>query len=120
MFPNPPAIIIGLCNPKCDLVLSSNFSNDLKYPRIFGLPNSLLNDAAPIGPSIIISKGDAILSGFNSLPSQLSIEFGILKFETEKPHNPALGFDPIPVAPSSLISPPEPVAAPGKGAIAVG
>ena len=29
-----------------------------------GLPNSLLNAAAPIGASIIIFKGEAILSGF--------------------------------------------------------
>jgi hypothetical protein len=34
--------------------------------------------------------------------------------ETEKPHRPAFGFEPRPVAPSSRISPPEPVAAPGK------
>ena len=33
---------------------------------------------------------------------------------------PILGFAPLPVAPSSLISPPEPVAAPGYGEIAVG
>ena len=31
-----------------------------------------------------------------------------------------MGFAPVPVAPSSRISPPEPVAAPGNGAIAVG
>jgi len=31
-----------------------------------------------------------------------------------------LGLAPLPVAPSSLISPPEPVAAPEKGDIAVG
>ena len=42
------------------------------------------------------------------------------KFETEKPAKPALGLLPRPVAPSSRISPPEPVAAPGNGEIAVG
>ena len=42
------------------------------------------------------------------------------KLETEKPVRPALGLAPIPVAPSSLISPPEPVDAPEKGEIAVG
>ena len=45
---------------------------------------------------------------------------GIFKCETEKPVKPALVCDPLPVAPSSRISPPEPVAAPGKGEIAVG
>ncbi len=40
--------------------------------------------------------------------------------ETVKPTSPAFGFAPVPVAPSSRISPPEPVAAPGNGAIAVG
>ena len=36
---------------------------------------------------------------------------GIRKFDTEKPVSPAFGFAPRPVAPSSRISPPEPVAA---------
>ena len=36
--------------------------------------------------------------------------------ETEKPTRPAFGFAPRPVAPSSRISPPEPVAAPGPEA----
>ncbi|CSD37681.1 Uncharacterised protein [Vibrio cholerae] len=45
---------------------------------------------------------------------------GIRKFEVVKPTNPALGLPPIPVAPSSRISPPEPVEAPGQGEIAVG
>ena len=42
------------------------------------------------------------------------------RFEVVKPARPALGFAPRPVAPSSRISPPEPVEAPGNGAIAVG
>jgi phosphoribosylformylglycinamidine synthase len=41
------------------------------------------------------------------------------RFDTEKPVKPAFGFAPRPVAPSSRISPPEPVAAPGNGEIAV-
>ncbi|MCW0417550.1 hypothetical protein NB689_003304 [Xanthomonas sacchari] len=40
--------------------------------------------------------------------------------ETLKPVRPALGLPPRPVAPSSRISPPAPVEAPGNGAIAVG
>ena len=39
---------------------------------------------------------------------------------TVKPVSPALGRAPRPVAPSSRISPPAPVLAPGKGLIAVG
>ena len=78
-----------------------------------GLPNSLLNAAAPIGASIIIFKGEAILSGLCSSLSQLLLRFGILRLETLKPTKPILGFAPLPVAPSSLISPPDPVAAPG-------
>jgi len=42
------------------------------------------------------------------------------RFDTEKPVRPALGRAPRPVAPSSRISPPAPVAAPAKGEIAVG
>ena len=73
-----------------------------------------------MGASIIISKGEAILSGLYSLASQLLLRFGILKLDTLNPTNPILGLAPLPVAPSSLISPPEPVAAPGYGEIAVG
>ena len=39
------------------------------------------------------------------------------RLDTEKPVKPALGLAPRPVAPSSRISPPEPVAAPGNGEI---
>ena len=52
-------------------------SNDLKYPSVEGRPNSLLNAAAPIGASIIMFNGDAILSGFLSSPSQLLGSSGI-------------------------------------------
>jgi hypothetical protein len=45
---------------------------------------------------------------------------GMRRFDTENPVIPALGLAPLPVAPSSRISPPEPVAAPGNGEIAVG
>ena len=40
--------------------------------------------------------------------------------DTANPVNPARGSAPRPVAPSSRISPPEPVAAPGNGEMAVG
>jgi hypothetical protein len=40
--------------------------------------------------------------------------------DTVKPVRPALGLEPRPVAPSSRISPPAPVEAPGNGEIAVG
>ena len=79
---------------------------------MLGLPNSLLNEAAPIGASIIIFKGEAIRSGLSSSNSHFSIRAGRRRWETENPVKPALGFAPIPVAPSSLISPPEPVDAP--------
>ena len=42
------------------------------------------------------------------------------RLETLYPTKPILGFAPLPVAPSSLISPPDPVDAPGYGEIAVG
>ena len=87
---------------------------------MLGLPNSLLKAAEPIGASIIISKGVAILLGESSSFSQSSNDPGILKLDTVKPLKPALGLAPTPVAPSSLISPPDPVAAPEKGDIAVG
>ena len=69
----------------------------------------------------MICRGVAIRSGFPyfSLSHGRSVP-GILRLDTEKPVKPALGLPPIPVAPSSRISPPAPVEAPGKGAIAVG
>ena len=73
-----------------------------------------------MGASNIICRGLAILPGVLSSISQDSRKLGILRFETENPDKPALGLAPTPVAPSSLISPPEPVAAPEKGEIAVG
>jgi hypothetical protein len=39
---------------------------------------------------------------------------GVKQFETVKPVKPAFGLEPRPVAPSSQISPPAPVDAPGK------
>ena len=68
----------------------------------------------------MICNGEAIRSGFASAVSQGCCAPGMRKFDTEKPFKPALGLLPRPVAPSSRISPPEPVAAPGKGEIAVG
>ena len=87
---------------------------------MLGRPNSLLKAAAPTGPSIIICKGEAILEGMCDNFSHARGKSSNLRLETLKPTNPILGFAPEPVAPSSLISPPEPVAAPGKGDIAVG
>lgn len=43
-----------------------------------------------------------------------------LRSDVMKPARPILGLDPRPVAPSSRISPPEPVDAPEKGETAVG
>jgi hypothetical protein len=85
-----------------------------------GRPNSLLNAAAPIGPSSMMLSAEAIRAGRPWSTSQSCTEPGILRFDTVKPTRPALGLAPRPVAPSSRISPPEPVAAPGKGEIAVG
>ena len=45
---------------------------------------------------------------------------GMRRCDTENPVSPAFGLPPRPVAPSSRISPPAPVAAPGNGEIAVG
>ena len=96
-------------------------SNVLKYPNIFGRPNSLLYLAAPIGASIIISSGVLILSGgCIELFSHGIVLDCMLRFDKVNPANPILGIEPIPVDPSSRISPPDPVAAPSYGAIAVG
>src|SRR5579871_1517772 len=85
-----------------------------------GRPNSLLNAAAPSGPSIMISSGEAMRGDFDSGPSHGCTNPGIRRFDTEKPDSPAFDFAPRQVAPSSRISPPEPVDAPGNGEIAVG
>ena len=73
-----------------------------------------------MGPSSIISSAEAILAGLPYGISHGCSKPEIFKFETEKPVRPAFGFEPLPVAPSSRISPPAPVAAPGNGEMAVG
>ena len=109
----PKIGLVGFNVSSLRIPSSNAVSKDLKYPKVDGLPNSLLKAAAPIGASIIISKGEAILSGLCSCPSQLLFNEGIRRLETLKPTKPILGLAPLPVAPSSLISPPDPVAAPG-------
>ena len=68
----------------------------------------------------MIASGEAMRSGRDSGPSQGRSAPGSRRFETEKPTSPAFGLAPRPVAVSSRISPPAPVAAPGNGEIAVG
>ena len=60
-----------------------------------------------------MSNAETIRPGLPKSVSQGCTKLGIRKFDTENPTKPALGLEPIPVAPSSRISPPEPVAAPG-------
>ena len=67
-----------------------------------------------------MSKAEAIRSGLPLSCSHGCAKLGIFKCDTEKPVKPALVAEPRPVAPSSRISPPEPVAAPENGEIAVG
>ena len=73
-----------------------------------------------MGAAIMMSSAEAIRSGLPESISQGCVMPGILRFDTEKPVNPAFGLAPMPVAPSSRISPPAPVAAPGNGEMAVG
>ena len=92
----------------------------LKKPPSAGRPNSLLKAAAPSGASSIMSRAEAICDGLPMLASQGCTKSGMRRSEVMKPARPAFGLDPRPVAPSSLISPPDPVAAPGYGDTAVG
>ena len=68
----------------------------------------------------MISNAEAMRFGLPYFLSQGCSNPGIFRLETVKPVKPDLGFEPRPVAPSSRISPPAPVAAPGKGEMAVG
>ncbi len=68
----------------------------------------------------MMSSAEAIRSGLSNGISHGCGRRGICRCDTEKPASPAFGFAPRPVAPSSRISPPEPVEAPGNGEIAVG
>jgi hypothetical protein len=68
----------------------------------------------------MISSAGA-MRGFSArAPSHGCGSVGMRRCDTLKPHRPALGLPPRPVAPSSRISPPAPVEAPGNGEIAVG
>ena len=102
------------------MLSSTGCSKVRKYPARLGLPNSLLKAAPPSGPSSIIDNAEAMRSGLPFSCSQGWGNSGIFRCDTEKPVKPALVAEPLPVAPSSRISPPEPVAAPGKGEMAVG
>ena len=122
MLPRPPAIMIGLWKPR----VSSSPARRVRWQKVrkkpprFGRPNSLLNAAAPIGPSRMISRGLAMRAGRPTSRSHGSGWPGMARSDTAKPQSPAFGCAPLPVAPSSRISPPAPVAAPGNGEIAVG
>jgi hypothetical protein len=73
-----------------------------------------------MGPSIMIASGVAMPSGRLSAGSHGCSKPGMRRCETLKPHRPALGLAPRPVAASSRISPPAPVPAPGCGEMPVG
>src|SRR6185503_21031643 len=69
----------------------------------------------------MIESGDAMRSGLpGDERSHGWRQPGTSRCDTVNPQRPAFGLAPRPVAPSSRISPPEPVAAPGFGEIAVG
>ncbi|MEZ4367212.1 MAG: hypothetical protein R2939_13150 [Kofleriaceae bacterium] len=121
-LPRPPASITGLWNPRRSPGPSPGTASSTvrKNPSSAGRPNSLLYAAAPSGPSVMISSGDAWWPGRASGSSHGAGASGSRRSETMKPVRPALGLPPRPVAPSSRSSPPLPVAAPACGAIAVG
>ena len=87
---------------------------------MLGLPYSLLKAAPPSGPSIMILNALQMRSGVPTSSSHGWVKPGIRRLDTVKPMQPALGREPVPHAPSSRISPPEPVEAPGYGDTAVG
>src|SRR5512138_1982726 len=69
----------------------------------------------------MICSGLAMCAGLPyGVRSHGSLVPGRCRFDTENPVRPALGREPRPVAPSSRISPPAPVEAPGNGEMAVG
>ena len=68
----------------------------------------------------MIASGEARRAGALVSRSHGSAWPGMRRFETMKPQMPHLEREPTPVADSSRISPPTPVAAPGKGEMAVG
>ena len=78
MFPTPPANIMGLSYPQIEAP-SFGSSKVLKYPLREGRPNSLLNAAEPIGPSLIISNELANLGFSLRAISQGSFLLGNLK-----------------------------------------
>ncbi|KAG9766059.1 phosphoribosylformylglycinamidine synthase-like protein, partial [Aureobasidium melanogenum] len=69
--------------------------------------------ALPIGASSMISRALAMWPGLPTSNSHGCSWPGMRRSDTVKPERPALGFEPCPTAPSSRISPPDPVAAPG-------
>ena len=90
--------------------------------RRLGRPNSLLKAAPPSGPSIMICSGARDVLGLAvaaRAPTARRCRAGAGSTRV-KPSGPPSACEPRPVAPSSRISPPAPVDAPGNGEIAVG
>ncbi len=101
------------------IVLSfSSCSNVKTDPEINGWPNLFPKSDAPFEALIKISTG-FWYSQFLSFVENF-LFFSILGYEVMYTAVPARGRDPFPPANRSLISPPDPVAAPLNGSTVVG
>ena len=124
-YPIPPACIITLSNPSfldAD-ALEEGFSSCSKVrmdPVMSGCPNLFPKSEAPFDAFIKISMG----VWYNQCRSFIfcSQNRSLVKREYDVIYTavPAKGRDPFPPANRSLISPPDPVAAPLKGSTVVG
>jgi len=104
-------------------MVPTHFAGDLFFEGAevtaeIGATKLIVERAPPSGPSSIFEGAGNAPVCRDRFPT--AARAGDAQIRNEKPVMPAFGFEPVPVAPSSRISPPAPVAAPGNGEIAVG
>ncbi len=113
IIPIPPAAIVVFANPKSILPAREEYA--VKVPVVEGRPYSFVKPVAHNGPWVMISRGVAN-PGFCPTPYGSSKRLS----DTINVAVPWAVLPPNPTAHSSRISPPAPVAAPGKAEMVVG
>jgi hypothetical protein len=138
-MPGPPSCTSSVPAPKgslcvCPALMAADAAGDHDRLVVAALHagHGLLEDAevaAQVGAAELVVEGGAAQRALGhdlqragdvlGLADRVALPRfavpGRCRLLTEKPVSPALGRAPRPVAPSSRISPPAPVAAPGKG-----
>ena len=116
--PTPPANIMTL-SKDCKLLFSL-CSNVNKEPTISGCPKQLPKSEAPLDAFTKISNGVWYFQILSEIFFSHGLLLSNLEYGVMYTADPISGMEPVPPEARSLISPPEPVAAPLYGSTVVG